>query len=101
MMNGNNCFQIFLELITINVRTNQRDYITYIKNDNAIILNMSRKYAKIDKVDYHNNKNIQQKTLEDKEDQKNASKLKAEIDREIKSAIYNIQKSENKLIKLT
>jgi hypothetical protein len=51
--------------------------------------------ARIDKLDDLNNQNYTAKTLEDKEDQKNASKLKGEIEREIKSTIYNIQKSGN------
>ena len=55
--------------------------------------------ARIDKLDDLNNQNYTARTLEDKEDQKNASKLKGDIDREIKSTIYNVQKSENKSIK--
>ena len=48
--------------------------------------------SKIEKLDDLNNQNYTARTLEDKEDQKNASKLKSEIDREIKSTLYNIQK---------
>jgi len=48
--------------------------------------------ARIDKLDDLNNQNYTAKTLEDKEDQKNASKLKSEIDREVKSTIYNLHK---------
>lgn len=48
--------------------------------------------ARIEKLDDLNNQNYTAKTLEDKEDQKNASKLKSEIDREIKSTLYNVQK---------
>ena len=55
--------------------------------------------ARIDRLDDLNNQNYTARTLEDKEDQKNASKLKGEIDREIKSAIYNVQKAGLKIIK--
>ena len=55
--------------------------------------------ARIDKLDDLNNQNYTARTLEDKEDQKNASKLKSEIDREIKSTLYNVQKNNNKTIK--
>ena len=55
--------------------------------------------ARIDKLDDLNNQNYTARTLEDKEDQKNASKLKSEIDREIKSTLYNVQKNNNKAIK--
>ena len=48
--------------------------------------------ARIDKLDDLNNQNYTAKTLEDKEAQKNASKLKSEIDREVKSTIYNLHK---------
>jgi hypothetical protein len=49
--------------------------------------------ARIEKLDDLNNQNYTAKTLEDKEDQKNASKLKQEIEREIKSTLYNVQKT--------
>ena len=55
--------------------------------------------ARIDRLDDLNNQNYTARTLEDKEDQKNASKLKGDIDREIKSSIYNVQKAGN-IIKL-
>ena len=48
--------------------------------------------VRIDKLDDLNNQNYTAKTLKDKEDQKNASKLKSEIDREVKSTIYNLYK---------
>ena len=48
--------------------------------------------SKIERLDDLNNQNYTARTLEDKEDQKNASKLKSEIDREIKATLYNIQK---------
>ena len=48
--------------------------------------------ARIEKLDDLNNQNYTARTLEDKEDQKNACKLKSEIDREIKSTLYNVQK---------
>ena len=48
--------------------------------------------ARIEKLDNINNQNYTARTLDDKEDQKNASKLKSEIDREIKSTLYNVQK---------
>jgi hypothetical protein len=54
--------------------------------------------AKIDRLDDLNNQNYTAVTLEDKEDQKNASKLKSEIDREIKSTLYNIQKTNFKIL---
>ena len=53
--------------------------------------------ARIDRLDDLNNQNYTARTLEDKEDQKNASKLRSEIDRDIKSMIYNVQKTGNKL----
>ena len=56
--------------------------------------------SRIDKLDDLNNQNYTARTLEDKEDQKNASKLKSEIDREIKSTLYNLQKSGDLCIKL-
>ena len=49
----------------------------------------------VDRLDDLNNQNYTARTLEDKEDQKNASKLKGDIDREIKSSIYNVQKAGN------
>ena len=55
--------------------------------------------ARIDKLDDLNNQNYTARTFEDKEDQKNASKLKSEIDREIKSTIYNVQKTGSKIMK--
>ena len=55
--------------------------------------------ARIDKLDDLNNQNYTARTLEDKEDQKNASKLRSEIDRDIKSMIYNVQKAGIKAIK--
>ena len=55
--------------------------------------------SRIDKLDDLNNQNYTARTLEDKEDQKNASKLKSQIDREIKSTLYNLQKSGNLCIK--
>jgi len=55
--------------------------------------------ARIDKLDDLNNQNYTARTLEDKEDQKNASKLRSEIDRDIKSMIYNVQKAGLKAIK--
>ena len=54
--------------------------------------------ARIEKLDDLNNQNYLAKSLEEKEDQKNASKLKSEIDREIKSTIYNVQKLSSKVI---
>ena len=48
--------------------------------------------ARIEKLDNINNQNYTARTLDDKEDKKNASKLKSEIDREIKSTLYNVQK---------
>ena len=56
--------------------------------------------SRIDKLDDLNNQNYTAKTLEDKEDQKNASKLKSQIDREIKSTLYNSQKSRDLCIKM-
>ena len=55
--------------------------------------------ARIDRLDDLNNQNYTARTLEDKEDQKNASKLRSEIDRDIKSMIYNVQKTGNNVIK--
>jgi hypothetical protein len=57
--------------------------------------------SRIDKLDDLNNQNYTAKTLENKEDQKNASKLKSEIDREIKSTLYNLQKSGDLCINLS
>ena len=45
--------------------------------------------AKIEKLDDLNNHNYTARTLEDKEVQKNATKIKSEIDCEVKSTIYN------------
>jgi hypothetical protein len=55
--------------------------------------------SRIDKLDDLNNQNYTARTLEDKEDQKKASKLKSEIDREIKSTLHNLQKSGDLCIK--
>ena len=55
--------------------------------------------SRIDRLDDLNNQNYTAKTLEDKEDQKNASKLASEIDREIKSMLYNLQKSGDSILK--
>ena len=60
----------------------QCDYFDYFMKVNC----------RIDKLDNLNNQNYLARTLEDKDDQKNASKLKSEIDREVKSSIYNINK---------
>jgi len=60
----------------------QCDYFDYFMKVNC----------RIDKLDNLNNQNYLARTLEDKEDQKNASKLKSEIDREVKSSMYNINK---------
>ena len=49
--------------------------------------------SRIEKLDDLNNQSYTASTLAEKEDQKNASKLKSEIDREIKSTLYNVQKS--------
>jgi hypothetical protein len=49
--------------------------------------------ARIEKLDDLNNQNYIASTIAEKEDQKIASKLKSEIDREIKSTIYNTQKT--------
>ena len=57
----------------------QCDYFDYFMKVNC----------RIDKLDDLNNQNYTARTLEDKEDQKNASKLRSEIDREIKSSLYN------------
>ena len=54
--------------------------------------------SRIEKLDDLNNQNYTARTLEDKEDQKNASKLASDIDREIKSTLYNTQKSGLKLL---
>jgi hypothetical protein len=54
--------------------------------------------SRIEKLDDLNNQNFTAKSLKDREDQKNASKLKSEIDREIKSTLYNVQKSGIKLV---
>ena len=67
----------------------QCDYFDYFKPVNA----------RIDKLDDLNNQNYTARTLEDKEDQKNASKLKSQIDREIKSTLYNLQKNGSLCIK--
>ena len=53
--------------------------------------------ARIEKLDDLNNQNYTAKSIEDKESQRIASKLKSEIDREIKSSLYNVQKSRAKL----
>ena len=60
----------------------QCDYFDYFMKVNC----------RIYKLDNLNNQNYLARTLEDKDDQKNASKLKSEIDREVKSSIYNINK---------
>jgi len=49
--------------------------------------------ARIDKLDDLNNQNYTSTTLAEKEDKKQASKLKAEIEREIKSTLYNLHKA--------
>ena len=61
----------------------QCDYFDYFQKVNC----------RIDKLDDLNNQNYTARTMEDKEDQKNASKLRSDIDREIKSTLYNVQKS--------
>ena len=50
---------------------------------------------RIEKLDDLNNQNFTAQTSSEKEEQKEALKLKADIEREVKSALYNLQKSGN------
>ena len=48
---------------------------------------------RIEKLDDINNQQYTAQTVEEKEEQKETLKLKAEIEREVKSTLYNLQKS--------